>query len=105
MIMKKERDIDIPVFGDYVRSDSDVTNEFESALRSGHHSHVKVDKPKDFDLCVFIEKSSGCNHYHCGVWVNGKVLHSKLVGISGGVWYESMQSIKFDSVEFFRYAG
>ena len=101
-VIKDKFGFDMPVFRGISNSKGDIASEFEIRLDSGSN-HIEISKPRDYDLVIFKIRQASNVFYHCGVWLNGKVLHANGTGMSGGVWYDKLQDIEFETVRFYRH--
>lgn len=92
---------DVPVFLPKSKRPRDIAATFAAAFASGEHGFKKVDKPSNYCVVVF-KKKRAVTSYHCGVYIDGKVLHC------GNTAPQSVyQSIEvagdgFDEVEFWQ---
>lgn len=75
-------------------SPKELNTVFTIALTEGHHGFKPTDKPKNGDVVLFRHPL----HYHCGLWLDGKVLHSIQ---NVGVIYQPLSDIKgFQGYEY-----
>ena len=85
---------------------TDVASTFSKAFISGSHGFNKIDKPQNFDVIVFSRdikvKERITQHYHCGIYFNGAVLHC--CSNHGQSVYEPIKSAMtgFQEVTFWR---
>lgn len=93
---------DLPDFPSPSKSLADISATFTAAFANGNHGFTMVDKPQNYDVVVFKRKMAKCFYFHCGIWLDGKILHS--ASRSGGVVYEAFDSVarQFKVVEFWR---
>lgn len=101
-VIKDKFNIDVPVFFGLDNSKASIADEFNKRL-SMPNGHAKVAEPKDFDLVIFKYTHASKKCFHCGVLINGKVLHANGSGVKGSVWYDRIKDIKHDSMEFYRH--
>jgi hypothetical protein len=78
-----------------------VAEAFRLALYKGEHNFKKVEAPMDFDV-VLLGASSKLGLHHCGVFYQGRILHS----IDSGNLFEEISTIKdkYPLIEFWRYS-
>lgn len=78
-----------------------IAEAFRLALHKGEHNFKQVMTPVDFDL-VLLGATSKLGLHHCGVFYQGRVLHS----IDSGNLFEAMSTIKdkYPLIEFWRYS-
>ena len=103
LVKKQEQNKDVLVFTPSGIDTPSISAKFDRELSIGRHDHTKVTNPKNFDLALFTRKIRKSTIYHCGVWLDGKILHAKGSGQSGQVWYDSLASFDKWGVEYWRH--
>jgi len=93
---------DLPDFPSPSKSMRDIAVTFTAAFANNEHGFTMVDKPQDYDVVVFKKMTKFGFLFHCGIWFEGKILHS--ASRSGGVVYEALSSVSrsFKEIEFWR---
>lgn len=79
-----------------------VAHAFRLALHNGEHGCAKVECPQNLDI-VLLSRKSGSDPQHCGVWVDGRVLHA----MPGLVVWEPLVGLqdRFRHIEYWRHNG
>ncbi len=93
---------DLPDFPSPSKSLQDIAATFTAAFANNEHGFTMVEKPINYDVVVFKRKMGRSFYFHCGIWLDGKILHS--ASRSGGVVYEAFSSVAhgFRDIEFWR---
>lgn len=102
-IYSDELNLPLQIYQSKTNSKSDIATEFKAQISANKHGFASVSKPKDLDVLIFTYTHNKQVCYHCGLWFGGKVLHAKGTGQSGGVWYDKLKDIDFDTVRYYRY--
>ncbi len=98
----KDLGVEIPDFKPRNGSPREIANTFARAFASGKHGFKMTQKPSNYCVVVFKRLSKFGQVFHCGVYIDGKVIHS-----SKGVGMVSMQSMElagigYSEVEFWQ---
>ena len=80
----------------------DIAAAFTAAFANGSHGFTQRLTSENLDVVIFKKKTKFGFIFHCGIMVDGKVLHSS--SRSGGVVYETLKlaGYGFKEVEFWR---
>ena len=80
----------------------DIAATFTAAFANGKHGFKKVEKPKYLDVVIFKKSTRFGFIFHCGLWLDGKVLHS--ASRAGSVVYEPLNIAGhgFTEIEFWQ---
>jgi cell wall-associated NlpC family hydrolase len=80
----------------------DIAATFTAAFANGEHGFTQQASPKDYDVVIFKKMTRFNFIFHCGIWIDGRVLHSS--SRSGGVVYEPLKIAGhgFKEIEFWR---
>jgi hypothetical protein len=103
LIQKQERGIEVVMFSAMNSSIRAISDKFKSELKLNKHGHKKVVQPENLDLVVMLKPMKRASIYHCGVYVDGKVLHAKGEGQGGQVWLEDIGSLSDWRMEYWRH--
>lgn len=71
------------------RTVQEISTQFTLELHKGKHGFIKVQLPSE-NCVVLMGKNQRLNLHHCGVYVDGRVLHAT----SSGVFWQDLSSIK-----------
>jgi len=75
---------------------------FALAFAEGRHGFTKAEKPKDFTVVIFKNKTRISENYHCGIMYKNKVLHASKYNC--GSVYQSLKqaSLGFKEIEYWQ---
>jgi hypothetical protein len=102
-VQLQERGIDVAMFSVINSSIRAISDKFRAELKLNKHGHSQVLEPQNLDLAVMVRSIKRARIYHCGVYVDGKILHAKGEGQSGQVWLEDISSLGDWRMEFWRH--
>ena len=60
----------------------DVSKAFEFEIERGGHGLHQQQEMRDHDVVIMSRRWGSLNRYHCGVVIDGKVLHADNVGVA-----------------------
>jgi hypothetical protein len=92
----------IPIYKSKSNKPSDIASTFNQAFLNDQHGFKKVEKPVDYCVAVFKKPTINGDFFHCGIYFQGKILHSS--DVVGMVTYQSMKEASrgFKTVEFWQ---
>ena len=103
LVKQQEQGIGVSMFSVISSTVRAISEKFSSELELNQHGHYRVDSPQELDLVLFTRHSKIRSTYHCGIMIDGKVLHAKGSGQSGQVWHDELSSFDRWDVEFWRH--
>jgi len=92
-------DDELPDYQSKSLSRSDLCAAFTAAFLKDDHGFKKVDKPENYCVVIFKRNNKAS---HCGLWLDGKVLHSSSRTKQACYELFSVARLGFHEVEFWQ---
>lgn len=103
LVKKQEQGQDVAMFRAINSTARGISDTFNAEIKLGNHGHTQVQEPQQFDLVLLKRVRLNQTIYHCGVYVDGMILHANGNANSGQVWHEPIANFDRWAMEFWRY--